>query len=69
MSSAGAFERVEIATEFIRRRCGGIPELALILGSGLGDFAATLTGAVTMPYAELPNWPAPRLSGIPVVSS
>lgn len=65
MSRAGMFERVEIAAEFIRRRCGGVPELALILGSGLGDFAATLAGAVAMPYAELPNWPASTVVGHP----
>ena len=51
------FERVEAAAEFVRRRCGGLPELALILGSGRGDFAATLTGAVAIPYAEVPHWP------------
>ena len=65
MSRAGMFEQVEIAAEFIRRRCGGVPELALILGSGLGDFAATLAGAVAMPYAELPNWPASTVVGHP----
>ncbi len=65
MSRAGMFEQVEITAEFIRRRCGGVPELALILGSGLGDFAATLAGAVAMPYAELPNWPASTVIGHP----
>ena len=65
MSSAGMFERVEAAAEFIRRRCGSMPELALTLGSGLSDFAATLTGAVRMPYAELPNWPASTVVGHP----
>ncbi len=65
MSRAGMFEQVEITAEFIRRRCGGVPELALILGSGLGDFAATLAGAVAMPYAELPNWPASTVVGHP----
>lgn len=65
MSRAGMFERVEIAAEFIRRRCGGVPELALILGSGLGDFAATLAGAVAMPYAELPHWPVSTVVGHP----
>ncbi len=65
MSRAGMFERVEIAAEFVRRRCGGVPELALILGSGLGDFAATLAGAVAMPYAELLHWPVSTVVGHP----
>ena len=57
------FERVEATAEVIRRRCGGLPQTALILGSGLGDFADTLAGAVAMPYAELPNWPASTVVG------
>ena len=65
MGRAGMFERVEATAEFIRRRCGSVPDLALILGSGLGDFAATLTGAVVMSYAELPNWPLSPVVGHP----
>jgi purine-nucleoside phosphorylase len=63
MNSAGTFESVEAAAEVIRRRGGGVPQAALILGSGLGDFADTLTGAVAMPYGELPNWPASTVVG------
>ncbi len=59
------FERVEAAAEVVRRRCGSVPEVALILGSGLGDFAATLTGAVAVPYAELPHWPVSTVVGHP----
>ena len=33
MNGAGMFERVEIAAEFIRRRRGGVPELARILAN------------------------------------
>ena len=63
MSGNGMFERVEAAAEVIRERCGAVPQTALILGSGLGDFADTLTAAVAMPYAELPNWPASTVVG------
>ena len=65
MSVAGVFERVEVAAGVVRRRCGSVPDLALILGSGLGDFAATLTDTVTMSYAELPNWPRSTVAGHP----
>ncbi len=34
-----------------------------MLGSGLGDFASTLQGAISMPYGELPDWPASRVVG------
>ncbi len=62
-SGNGMFERVEAAAEVIRERCGAVPQTALILGSGLGDFADTLTAAVAMSYAELPNWPASTVVG------
>ncbi len=65
MGGTGLFERVEAAAEVIGRRCGNVPELALILGSGLGEFAATLTGAVAVPYAEVPHWPVSTVAGHP----
>ena len=65
MGGTGLFERVEAAAEVIRRRCGNVPDLALILGSGLGEFAATLTGAVAVPYAEVPHWPVSSVVGHP----
>jgi purine-nucleoside phosphorylase len=40
-----------------------LPDAAIVLGSGLGDFAATLTDAVTLPYDGLPHWPASRVIG------
>ena len=63
MPESGMFERVDAAAEAVRRRCGTLPETALILGSGLGDFADTLADAVVMPYGELPNWPASNVVG------
>jgi purine-nucleoside phosphorylase len=63
MGEPGMFERVEAAADAVRRRCGVPPKTALILGSGLGDFADTLTEAVTMPYGDLPNWPVSKVVG------
>jgi purine-nucleoside phosphorylase len=34
-----------------------------VLGSGLGDFANSLTNAVHMPYDQLPHWPASKVIG------
>jgi purine-nucleoside phosphorylase len=44
-------------------RIGAAPEIAVVLGSGLGDFAGTLGAPVSMPYAVLPNWPESRVIG------
>jgi xanthosine phosphorylase len=39
------------------------PRLAIILGSGLGAVAEALEDAVTIPYTELPDFPAPSVHG------
>jgi purine-nucleoside phosphorylase len=57
------FERVEEAAAEVRSRCGELPQIAIVLGSGLGDFAATLRGAVEFPYETLPDWPASNVVG------
>ena len=57
------YDQVKEAADAIRSCIPEIPDIAIVLGSGLGDFANSLTGAVTMPYAELPHWPASRVIG------
>jgi purine-nucleoside phosphorylase len=58
------FEQVDEAVRAINARAGeAIPDVAVILGSGLGDFANRLTGATSIGYEALPNWPASRVIG------
>jgi purine-nucleoside phosphorylase len=59
----GEFERVEAAAAEVRSRCGVLPQTAIVLGSGLGDFADTLRDMIAMPYGDLPHWPASRVVG------
>ena len=48
----------------MRTRAGdAVPHVAIVLGSGLGDFANTLKDAVSTPYADLPEWPASKVIG------
>jgi purine-nucleoside phosphorylase len=55
---------VDEATEAVRARLGGrAPALAIVLGSGLGQFAERLTDAVRIPYTEIPHFPAPTVIG------
>ena len=42
---------------YIEERLHVHPRIAVVLGSGLGDFAAELTETVEMPYADIPGWP------------
>jgi xanthosine phosphorylase len=39
------------------------PRLGIVLGSGLGDIADELEGAVAIPYEELPGFPLPGVAG------
>ncbi len=63
MSEGLVWKAAEEAAAVIRARCGPLPETAVVLGSGLGDFAGTLGDAVVLPYADLPHWPASRIVG------
>ena len=63
-------DRVEEAAEAIRRRSGGrgadrFADVAIVLGSGLGECASALTDAASIPYDELPHWPVSRVVGHP----
>ncbi len=40
-----------------------MPEVGIVLGSGLGDLADDLEDAVAIPFAELPGWPAATAPG------
>ena len=51
--------------ENLKRSCAAVwqtldfePEVAIILGSGLGGFAEGIEEAVTVPYAKIPGFPA-----------
>jgi purine-nucleoside phosphorylase len=56
------YGQVEEAASLIRRKVG-TPDVAIVLGSGLGDFANTLKNATAWPYGDLPHWPASKVIG------
>ena len=50
--------------EFLQEKLNGFkPEVALIVGSGLGGVTSALTKPVTIPYADIPGFPQPRVAG------
>ena len=51
------------ACEFLRGRLPAPPAIGVILGSGLGDFADLVTEAVSVPYGEIPGFPASHVVG------
>lgn len=55
--------RAQVAADFVRTRYTSPPTLGIILGSGLGNFAAQVESPTTIPYAEIPGWPLPTVEG------
>jgi purine-nucleoside phosphorylase len=53
----------ETAAQLILKRTPLRPKIGLVLGSGLGAFADSLTDAVCVPYAEIPHFPCPTATG------
>jgi len=48
--------RLAAAVEAVTPRQGEAPEIAMILGSGLGQLADAVEGATHIPYAEIPGF-------------
>jgi purine-nucleoside phosphorylase len=55
--------RLTSAAEWLRERLPHPPIVGVILGSGLGDFASGVDEAVTIPYADIPGFPASAVVG------
>ncbi len=63
MSRVGLFSRLEYALAWIRGRTDLRPRAGVVLGSGLGSFAARLARSVVVPYDEIPEFPISRVPG------
>lgn len=49
--------------EEIRKRTAFEPEIGLILGSGLGDYADRIEDKICIPYSDLPDFPISTVEG------
>ena len=63
MSAPSYYDQVQAAAESVRSASTTIPDVAIVLGSGLGSFASSLGSAVSIPYADIPNWPVSNVVG------
>jgi purine-nucleoside phosphorylase len=55
--------RLEYARAWVRGRTELRPVVGVVLGSGLGALADRLEGAVSIPYVEIPEFPAVSVAG------
>jgi purine nucleoside phosphorylase I, inosine and guanosine-specific len=58
-----AMDLLDEGKQFVRKRTKLVPDLGVILGSGLGSFADTVEEAVVVGYGELPGFPLSTAPG------
>ena len=59
----GYYEDVERAADYLKAATRRRPDVGVILGSGLDGLAAGLDAADSVPYAEIPGFPASHVPG------
>jgi purine-nucleoside phosphorylase len=57
------YDAVAEAAKTVQDRIGDVPDVAVVLGSGLGAFAGSLSDATVVPYSTIPHWPAAKIVG------
>lgn len=55
--------RIVAAATYLKDLLPETPEVGLILGSGLGDYADTLDRMIRIPFSDIPNFPVPTVPG------
>jgi len=55
--SSQLMTEIEEAAAHVRARSRTRPEVGIILGTGLGDFAGALDGETVVPYRDIPHFP------------
>ena len=56
-------KKLEKTVEYLKGMIDGVPEIAVILGSGLGRLADFIEGKQEIPYGEIPNFPNTTVPG------
>jgi purine-nucleoside phosphorylase len=55
--------RIEALARAVRERTELVPEVGIVLGSGLGGLADDLEDVVAIPFGDLPGWPEATAPG------
>jgi purine-nucleoside phosphorylase len=57
LRSHHVLERIEESASVVRQRIGAAPEIAIILGTGLGGLAKRIESPTSIDYADIPGFP------------
>ena len=60
---SAVYEKLQSCYESIRKKTDFVPQVALILGSGLGDFAEDIQISQTVSYEEIQGFPVSTVPG------
>lgn len=57
------YEQICLTADYIQQKIAIKPQIAVILGSGLGSFAEMVEQPVIIPFVEIPAWPISSVVG------
>lgn len=57
------YEKIVETANYIKDKINIKPDIALVLGSGLGNFTDNITESIEIPYEEIPNFPISTVKG------
>lgn len=63
MKNSEAYRKLQKCTAAVRERTDFIPEVALILGSGLGEYTRNMDVRSEIPYSEIEGFPVSTVQG------
>ncbi len=56
-------EKINLTANYIKAKITNLPEIAIILGTGLGALVDHIVDAEYIPYADIPNFPISTVEG------
>ena len=57
------YDKLQNCLQAVRKQTDFVPKVALVLGSGLGDFASNVSVVARIDYSSLPDFPVSTVSG------
>ena len=57
------YDKIQEAVAYIRSKTGFVPEVGIVLGSGLGPLAEEVAKEAEIPYGEIPHFPLSTAPG------
>ncbi|GLV47329.1 purine nucleoside phosphorylase [Thermus sp. LT1-2-5] len=63
MAGMGVYEEIQEAVRYIQSKTDFVPEVGVVLGSGLGPLAEEVEKVAEIPYREIPHFPLSTAPG------